>query len=226
MVFSIEFEVRSNFVVFWFKTCSTNHKEILHTSRQLHCCDVCKILLWLAEHVMNKSITKFHWISNFIQLSLVGRATRDQNYHWKLMNSQIFPFIIVFISSDHHETPLTLLNNEFIQTHMLVFMCKYHIWMQPSDDYLLSGYCEKPFIGLWEMWPLVLNCDFQIIDSGWEHNFQKWTEMISVDLTDIESTSWALFPYKDHLSSYWDSRYKFKNSHETILSILQEFLYC
>ena len=147
--------IRSS-IKFWFKTCSTNHKEILHTSRQLHCCDMCKILLWLAEHVMNKSITKFHWISNFIELSLVGRAPRDQNYHWKLMNSQFFPFIIVFISSDHHETPLTLLNNEFIQTHMPVFMCKYHVWMHASDGYVLSGYCEKTFIGPWEKWPLFL----------------------------------------------------------------------
>ena len=56
------------FAVLWFKMCATDHNEILHASRQCHCRDVCKILLWLAECVMNKSLAKFYWTS------LVGRA--------------------------------------------------------------------------------------------------------------------------------------------------------
>ena len=31
---SIEFEIRPKFAVFWFKMYSTDHNEILHTSRQ------------------------------------------------------------------------------------------------------------------------------------------------------------------------------------------------
>ena len=55
----IEFEIRSQFAVLWFKICSTNHRKILHMSQQCYCRDMCKILLWSAKYVMNKSITKF-----------------------------------------------------------------------------------------------------------------------------------------------------------------------
>ena len=39
----IEFEIWPKFGVLWFKVYITNHNKILHTSRQLHCRDVCKI---------------------------------------------------------------------------------------------------------------------------------------------------------------------------------------
>ena len=42
---SIEFEIRPKFAVLWFKMYSTDHNEILHTSRQCNCRDVCKISL-------------------------------------------------------------------------------------------------------------------------------------------------------------------------------------
>ena len=45
-----------------FNMCWTDNKEISHTSRQRYCRDMCKISLWSAEYVMNKIITKFHWI--------------------------------------------------------------------------------------------------------------------------------------------------------------------
>ena len=48
---SIEFEIRPIFAVLWFKMYSTDH-EILHTSRQYNCRDVCKISLWSVEHVV------------------------------------------------------------------------------------------------------------------------------------------------------------------------------
>ena len=70
---SIEFEIRSTFAVLYFKTCSTDHNEILHTSRQYRR-DVCKILLWSSKYVMKKSIVKFHWISNVTEISLLGLA--------------------------------------------------------------------------------------------------------------------------------------------------------
>ena len=44
-IFSIEFEIRPNFAVLWFKMFSTDLNEILHTSRQCNCRDVCKVSL-------------------------------------------------------------------------------------------------------------------------------------------------------------------------------------
>ena len=67
-------QIWSKFGVLWFKICSINQNEILLTSHQCCCCDMCKILLWSAEYVMNRTITKFHWILNLIEISLVGRA--------------------------------------------------------------------------------------------------------------------------------------------------------
>ena len=72
-----KFEIRSKVVVLWFEMFSTDHNEILHMSRQCYCHDVCKILLWWVEYVLNKSITKFHWISNLIEISLVGQVPGD-----------------------------------------------------------------------------------------------------------------------------------------------------
>ena len=45
---SMEFDIRPKFRVLLFKRFSTDCKEILQTSRQLYCPDVCKILLCLA----------------------------------------------------------------------------------------------------------------------------------------------------------------------------------
>ena len=50
---SIEFEIRPKFAVLWFKLYSTDHNEILHTSRQCNCLDVCKISLLSVEHILN-----------------------------------------------------------------------------------------------------------------------------------------------------------------------------
>ena len=65
---------RSKFALFWFEICSTDHNELLHRSRQCYCRDISKISLSAAEYVMKKSVTKFHWISNSIEISLVVRA--------------------------------------------------------------------------------------------------------------------------------------------------------
>ena len=43
---SIEFDIQPKFAVLWFEIYSTDHNAILHTSRQLHCRDVCNISLW------------------------------------------------------------------------------------------------------------------------------------------------------------------------------------
>ena len=50
---SIEFEIRPKFEVPWFEIHFTDHNEMLHTSRQLHCRDVCKISLWSAKCICN-----------------------------------------------------------------------------------------------------------------------------------------------------------------------------
>ena len=66
---SIKFEIQQKFAtVLWFKVHSTNHNEILHTSRQLHCRDVCKISLWSVQHILNQSTPNFYRISNLMEL--------------------------------------------------------------------------------------------------------------------------------------------------------------
>ena len=50
---SIEFEIQPKFAVLSINTYSTDHNEILHTSRQLHCRDVCNISLRSVEHIVN-----------------------------------------------------------------------------------------------------------------------------------------------------------------------------
>ena len=51
---SIEFEIRPKFQVLWFKMMySTDHKETWHTSRQCNCSDMCKVLLWSVEHILD-----------------------------------------------------------------------------------------------------------------------------------------------------------------------------
>ena len=68
---SIEFEQN---LEFWFKIYLIDHNEILHTSRQLHCRDVCKISLWSAKYILNQSTANFDRNSNSIEIALVGRA--------------------------------------------------------------------------------------------------------------------------------------------------------
>ena len=49
---------------------SSDHNEILPTSRQLHCREVCKILLWSVQYILNQSTGNFGRISNSIEISL------------------------------------------------------------------------------------------------------------------------------------------------------------
>ena len=54
---SVEFEIRSKCAVIWFQMCSIDHNEILHTSRQCYCRNVCKISLWSApEQTVEETI--------------------------------------------------------------------------------------------------------------------------------------------------------------------------
>ena len=53
----------------------TDHNDILHTSRQLHCRDVCTISLWSVEYILNQSTTNFGRILNLIEILLVGRVS-------------------------------------------------------------------------------------------------------------------------------------------------------
>ena len=53
-------EIRSKFAVLWFHIWSADHN---------------KISLWSVEYVRIKGITKFHWITNSIEISSVGRAS-------------------------------------------------------------------------------------------------------------------------------------------------------
>ena len=49
---STELKIRPKFAVLWFKIFSTDHKEILHTSRQLHSWRV-QNFLWLVTYILN-----------------------------------------------------------------------------------------------------------------------------------------------------------------------------
>ena len=69
---SIKFKIIPKFEVLWFKPYSTDHNENLHTSRQCNCRDMCKILLWSVEQILNYSPPNFDQISNSIQIALVG----------------------------------------------------------------------------------------------------------------------------------------------------------
>ena len=97
---SIEFEIRPNFVVLWFKMHSTDDNEILHTSRQYNCRDVCKILLWSVMYILKKSAPNFDLISNSIEISLVGWPPGAMQYtsfevfcfhhKWTILDIMIF----------------------------------------------------------------------------------------------------------------------------------------
>ena len=50
---SIEFKIRPKFAMFRFKINFTDYNEIMHTSRQCYCRDVCKISLWSVTHILN-----------------------------------------------------------------------------------------------------------------------------------------------------------------------------
>ena len=47
-----------------FITYSVDNNQVLHTSRQLHCRDVCKMSLWSFKHILNQNIVNFDQISN------------------------------------------------------------------------------------------------------------------------------------------------------------------
>ena len=53
-----------------FKIYLTDHNEILHTSQQLHCRDVCKISLWSVEYILNQGTPNLGQISNSIEYLL------------------------------------------------------------------------------------------------------------------------------------------------------------
>ena len=90
----------------------TDHNKILHMSWQCYWHEVCKILLWSAKYVMNKSITNFHWISNSIEISFVGwapdlethkRRPTLQRFDMSVMASQITATVCSTACSGIHQ---------------------------------------------------------------------------------------------------------------------------
>ena len=63
---SIELEIWPKFALICFRMYSTDYDEILHLSRQCKCCAICKISLWLVEHILSWSTPNFYRISNSI----------------------------------------------------------------------------------------------------------------------------------------------------------------
>ena len=73
MIFRSNLKLDQKFEVLWFKLYSTNHNTILHTSQQLHCCDVQKFVVIGWVH-FNLEQSKFYYILDLIEISLVGRG--------------------------------------------------------------------------------------------------------------------------------------------------------
>ena len=78
--------------------CSIDHTKILHTSRQLHCRDVCKILFWLKEHIWNQSTSKFGLILNSIEIFIrMGARSAVVWLLWVFQNWQCYKKIAQYI---------------------------------------------------------------------------------------------------------------------------------
>ena len=126
---SIKLEIRSKVGVFWFKMCSTDHNKILQTPWQCDYRNVYKISVRSAEYVMNKSITKFHWISKLIVISLVGWNAfvfmRLKKSWWNLTNI-IFKYIYFNQWNPMHVG--------FTTTRMI--KCTFLDSLRPSDTYM------------------------------------------------------------------------------------------
>ena len=94
---SIEFEIRPKFAVIWFRMYSTDHNEILRTSRQCNCnCrDVCKISLWSVEHILSWNtplfLTNFEFDRNIDSgtgaSSVIGWWHHDSTQWWIIYGS-------------------------------------------------------------------------------------------------------------------------------------------
>ena len=90
---------------------SADRNRILHTSWQCSCRDVCKISLWLAEYLMNKTITKFHCISNSIKTSLVGQAPGDATWCQTSWSTLIQMWLVTCLVPSHFLTQCSLIDN-------------------------------------------------------------------------------------------------------------------
>ena len=77
----IRFGFRSGFGVLWFGVCSADRGVVLHTSRPLHCCGMCEILLWSVGYVLSRSASVFGRVSGLVRISLVGQAPQLWNLH-------------------------------------------------------------------------------------------------------------------------------------------------
>ena len=94
---SIEFEIRWKFKTLWCKIFAADHNDILHTSRQWHCRDMCKIWLWSAANILHQSVLNFHRISNSIEICLVGRAP---GLHKQMVENEYVSLIVRKMCSD------------------------------------------------------------------------------------------------------------------------------
>ena len=123
--------IQYKFALLWFKMWSTDHNEIVNISRQCYCRDVCNILLWAAKWTMNKSMTKFRWISNSVEVSLLWRATG-------------FPIRILVLYIIRVEIRITLcllfINNVSIEVNWSL--------MQTTENYQSFSMCTKCFADL------------------------------------------------------------------------------
>ena len=65
---SIELEIRPKYAVLWFEMYSTDHNNILYTSRQCNCRGVREMSVWLIKYILDYNIPNFDPISNSIEI--------------------------------------------------------------------------------------------------------------------------------------------------------------
>ena len=70
----IKFKMRAKFDVLRFKVHSADHNKILHMSRQCNCRDMRKNSLQSIEHILNYLTPNSDWISNLIEILLIGQG--------------------------------------------------------------------------------------------------------------------------------------------------------
>ena len=95
---SIGFGFRLGFGVLWFGVCSADRGAVLHTSRPLHCRDVCEIWLWSVVERFEPERCTFWSVSGSVGVLLVGRAPELWNRHMYVNShdQNIFHFLFLF----------------------------------------------------------------------------------------------------------------------------------
>ena len=157
---SIKFKILPKFAMLWFKMSSNNQNEISHTSRQCNCRDMCKILLWSVEYILNYGTPNFDRISISIEIPLVGRDPRPWLDGHKIILYPQWCFYNGKMVSLYWITPLMIISNfngyiidyfDRSNPHCKIEKTKHHyIYICPCIRYTFTyTYPCQYYYGLW-----------------------------------------------------------------------------